>query len=407
MATKSCAQPIPLLTREARIKRRLRAHLRELGFRVRSGTLIPPDTSKSIIRELHALQRADRLKAEADFVKKNWPPLKKYFANGNEINPEAIAPRLELISAETWQSDLFRLATLTWSIPVSQGYGRRMRYLVWDAGNDKLIGLIALGDPVFNLRVRDSAISWTGAQRQELLVNTMDAYVLGAVAPYNSLLGGKLVAALIKSRGVHQDFHKRYNATSGIISGRDKHASLVLVTTSSALGRSSVYNRLRLPGYSIFDSVGYTAGWGHFHIPEDLFEDIRSYLSARGDAYAANHRYGSGPNWRLRTIRKGLSALGVDPHVLKHGIGREVLLCTLASNGIAFLAGKALTPDFSGLLETDEVGRLAIARWVLPRAARDMTFRNWRNEDVTGLLSNASAVPSATAAVSIRQESSA
>jgi len=31
------------------------------------------------------------------------------------------------------------------------------------------------------------------------LVNVMDAYVLGAVPPYNMLLGGKLVASLVRS----------------------------------------------------------------------------------------------------------------------------------------------------------------------------------------------------------------
>ncbi len=34
-----------------------------------------------------------------------------------------------------------------------------MRYLVYDRNNDKLIGIFALTDPVFNLRVRDA---WIG-----------------------------------------------------------------------------------------------------------------------------------------------------------------------------------------------------------------------------------------------------
>ena len=53
------------------------------------------------------------------------------------------------------EGDLFRAATLLWSVPVSRGYGRRMRYLVMDESNNKLIGLFALGDPVFNLKSRD------------------------------------------------------------------------------------------------------------------------------------------------------------------------------------------------------------------------------------------------------------
>src|SRR4029079_5050801 len=102
--------------------------------------------------------------------------------------PTRVMPRLELIDADTWQSDLFRLATFSWSVPVSAGFGRRLRYLVWDDSNSKLIGGIALGDHVFNLKVRDELIGWTVHDRSSRLVNLMDAYVLGAVPPYSHLL---------------------------------------------------------------------------------------------------------------------------------------------------------------------------------------------------------------------------
>jgi hypothetical protein len=68
-----------------------------------------------------------------------------------------------------------RLASLTWAVPVSNGFGRRLRYLVWDRNNNKLIGLIAIGDPVFNLSVRDKLIGWTVKDRGERLVNILDA----------------------------------------------------------------------------------------------------------------------------------------------------------------------------------------------------------------------------------------
>ena len=94
----------------------------------------------------------------------------------------------------TLSGDIFRLAALTWSVPVSNGFGRRLRYLVWDANNGKLLGLIAIGDPVFNLAVRDNLIGWNSHDRSARLVNLMYAYVLGALPPDNALLAGKLVA---------------------------------------------------------------------------------------------------------------------------------------------------------------------------------------------------------------------
>jgi hypothetical protein len=115
---------------------------------------------------------------------------------------------------------------------------------------------MAIGVPVFNLSVRDKLIGWNAHGRGERLVNIMDAYVLGAIPPYNMLLGGKLVAALIRSRDVYDDFTKAYGSTRGIISKKKKKARLLAVTTSSSLGRSSVYNRVQLDGKKYLKPIG-------------------------------------------------------------------------------------------------------------------------------------------------------
>src|SRR6266511_1502036 len=167
---------------EATLKRKIRNHLRKLGFtRGPDGSLVAPASSKQSIRQLHFEQRKARLKSQWEFVQSALPNLLHFFASGSDVDPHKIMPRLELVEADTWKSDLFRLAGLSWSVPVSAGFGRRLRYLVWDDSNEKLIGIIALGDPVFNLKVRDELIDWTSKDRAKRLVNIMDAYVLGAV----------------------------------------------------------------------------------------------------------------------------------------------------------------------------------------------------------------------------------
>jgi hypothetical protein len=246
--------------------------------RTQDGALEAAGTGKDIIRALHDAQRIARLRANRNFIAERLPELIVHFATGSDIDPARISPVLKKVSSDSWESDLFRLASLTWAIPVSNGFGRRLRYLVWDEHNDKLIGLIAIGDPVFNLSVRDRLITWNHRSRGKRLVNMMDAYVLGAVPPYNMLLGGKLVACLVRSRELYQDFTRAYGDTTGIISRRKKKARLLAVTTSSSLGRSSVYNRLKLGGVQYFTPIGYTAGWGHFHIPDHLFADLRDFL---------------------------------------------------------------------------------------------------------------------------------
>lgn len=378
---------ISIASREATLKRKIRRHLRTLGFRKsEDGNLKVNGTGKEIIRALHSSQREDRLESNRVFLAERASGLLKYFASGREINPKKISPVLERIAAETWQSDLFRLASLTWSVPVSNGFGRRLRYLVWDEHNEKLIGLIAIGDPVFNLSVRDNLIGWDANDRGERLVNIMDAYVLGALPPYNALLGGKMVACLLRSRDIYDDFSRAYGRTTGIISGKEKNARLLAVTTSSSMGRSSVYNRLKLDGVQYFNSIGYTGGWGHFHIPDKLFAELREYLREIGHPYADLHHFGQGPNWRLRTTRAALDALGFKDDMLRHGIQREVFLCPLASNALSILGTGRGRPRLSSLLSVNEISRLAVERWMVPRSQRRPEYQDWITEDLLPLL---------------------
>ena len=304
--------------------------------------------------------------------------MQKHLADGIDVQPEYIRPRLELIDAHTWQSDLFRLASLSWSVPVSEGFGRRLRYLVWDDYNKKLIGIMALGDPVFNLKARDDVIGWNAADRSKRLVNILDAYVLGAIPPYNFLLGGKLIASLIRTKEVRDHFKRKYGSTRGIISKKKKHAQLVMVTTSSSLGRSSVYNRVRLGTQSYLHPIGFTSGWGHFHIPDSLFLEIRAYLRRIRHGYVDAHRFGSGPNWRLRTIRAAFDELGFKADLLKHGIKREMFVCELAANAGRVLRGEAKRATYRGLKTVEEVGALARERWLVPRASRVPEYKNWK-----------------------------
>jgi hypothetical protein len=343
---------------------------------------------------MHQTQRIEKLIASRKLIEAYWPALRRYFADGSEVDPTRVTPRLELVVSDTWQSHLFRLACLTWSVPVSQGYGRRMRYLVWDDSNGKLLGVIALGDPVFNLKVRDAWVGWTVEQRRQRLVNVMDAYVLGSVPPYNMLLAGKLVACLVGTIEVREAFATKNDKTKGLISNKRKRPSLCLVTTTSALGKSSIYNRLKLDGRQVFESIGYTSGWGHFHIPDHLFASMREYLAVSKDAYANNHQYGDGPNWKLRAVRKVLSQIGMNPNLLRHGIAREVFACCVATNASGVLNGLALEPVYDGLPSVAAISALARDRWIIPRARRQLEFRSWRRDTLLDHLTEPSRLDS-------------
>lgn len=372
--------------REANLKRKVREHLHQLGFtRTQEGALCPPGNDKEAIRALHVAQREERLSASERFIARSSAKLTPYFAKGCEVVPEKISPVLERVLSGTWQSDLFRLASLSWSVPVSNGFGRRLRYLVWDQANGKLMGLIAIGDPVFNLGVRDKFIGWDTADRAARLVNLMDAYVLGAVPPYNALLGGKLVACLLRSRDIYDDFASAYGGSTGIISQAEKKARLLAVVTTSSMGRSAVYNRLKLDGTEYLKSIGFTGGWGHFHIPDWLFIELRDYLRELDHHYADQHAFGQGPNWRLRTTRAALKALGFKDDLMRHGIQREVFICQLAGNAAKLLHGGSGKPDTQSLLSVGEIGELALNRWMIPRSRNRPEFRDWKPTDLIHL----------------------
>ena len=372
---------------ETKIKKKLTRHLQSLGFRKQGvGMLAPPSDKKRSVRNLHDRQRRDLIASEKAFINKRIHLLDKYFASGIEVIPQKIAPRLELINSKHWQSDVFRLASLTWSVPVSRGYGRRLRFLIWDDYNNKLIGLIALGDPVFNSRVRDNYLGWTPTDRNKRLVNCMDAYVLGAVPPYNFLLGGKLIACLVRTKEIREAFREKYGDTKGIISGKKKNANLAVVTTSSALGKSAVYNRLKLGETQYFRSIGYTEGWGHFHIPNSLFADLRKYLEVLGHPYAKGHQYGQGPNWKMRVTRAAFKKMGLDGDILRHGINREVYACEFLENCSNYLTGKSKEPRLDNVLTIKEVGILALNRWIIPRAMRRPEFMYWKKDDLKQLI---------------------
>lgn len=363
----------------------LEQHLTSLGLTTLAHNGQLDFLDKDTIRANHARQRQAHVARELRILAPQLSTLLTHFASGREIDPERVTPTLELVHARGETGALFRLATLLWSVPVSRGFGRRIRFLVRDQHNGKLIGLFALGDPVFNLRTRDQWIGWCVRDRERRLVHVMDAYVVGSVPPYSQLLGGKLVASLMGSAEVAAHFEAKYADRTGHISAEVKPAKLVLITVTSALGRSSLYNRLRLDGLVELIRIGQTQGWGHFQISNDLFDEMRQLLAYHHHPYASGHAFGQGPNWRIRAIREALRLAGLDQNLLRHGIAREVFAMPLYCNWRTYLLGQ--TSNCEGALPSvAQLAEAARQRWIIPRAARRTEYRLWSCDDTELLL---------------------
>jgi hypothetical protein len=379
----------------ASVRRALHRHLTRLGFSKNGdGYFVEGLLSKQKIRDLHSIQRQEVLDRNRDFIEAYGSELANHFATGRQVDPTLIDPELVEVEADSLESHLFRFACLLWSVPVSQGFGRRLRFLVRDRQNGCLIGLFAIGDPVFNLSARDNWIDWTHEDRSQRLVHVMDAYVVGALPPYSYLIGGKLIAALMGSTEVRNAYDRKYVGREAVISHKENRARLVLLTTTSALGRSSVYNRLRIPNGPNFVRIGATKGFGHFHLAGGIFELLREYLEVLGHPYASGHRFGMGPNWKLRVARAALEKLGIDGNsILKHGIEREVYAIPLANNWRAILQGRQKHVK-SCVLSAAEISDYCLQRWMIPRSLRDKQYKRFARRRIMDCLLNGGPGPS-------------
>jgi hypothetical protein len=337
---------------------------------------------KDAARRLHAAA-VEQARREARPRLAAWEDeLLTHFADGSAVQPAKIQPRLVLVEHE-WQKRLFRYAALHWSIPVSSGYGRRLRYLVEDAANGKLIGIIGLADPVFALTDRDRWIGWSNARRERVLRCVMDAFVLGAVPPYSMLLGGKLVAVLATSAEIQNEFWRRYGRTPALISGRRQRHRLAMITTTSAYGRSSLYNRIRLDGREAWMHVGATRGHGEFLFSGRLYERLHAFVDAHARPNARAVGWGKPSHWRNRreVVRKALGLLQLPYALHIHGLERAIYVAPLGPNARDWLAGRERHLALFGR-SAEALAAAALARWVLPRAERDA---RWKTFDVETL----------------------
>ncbi len=359
------------------------ASLRDQGFTLgRGGIEATGVLDKAALRVLHASAVEYRIgKAKGGLVR-HEARLLGHLADRGTLDTARIDPCLVEVHTQTEQELLFRWARLHWSIPISSGYGRRARFLVVDRHNGKLIGLIGLGDPVFALGPRDKWVGWDKERRKTGLRSVMDAFVVGAVPPYSYLLGGKLVALLMASVELREVFAHRYAGRETVISGARQDGQLALITTTSALGRSSLYNRLSYGGVGengcrrVFEPVGFTKGSGEFQFSGVLYEQLTRYAVAHCRPSAKSSAWGSGFRNRRELVKKALKHLGLSGAWMYHGVNREVFCVPLASNACEYLLGEALTLD--GYSQTvDELSEYWRERWLAPRVRCERRHETW------------------------------
>ena len=304
--------------------------------------------NKEIIKQSMSISRQEILSKNREWIEKHNNLAKENLAQGKDILKSEILPRIEICRTKK-QHNLFRIFRYYWSSPYSEYVGRRIRLLIRDDGIDgsPLIGIAAIGSSIIHIPDRDRWIGWDKETRTNNIIYTMDVYVLGALPPYNYLLGGKLVSYIIASNEVRELYKEKYTDVTTIVKRR-KADDLVCLFTTSLYGNSSQYNRLRFENRLLYIPIGYTSGYGTLHISNETFSAMHQFLIEQG--IILTNRFGDGPNWRMRVIRSALDIIGFDSDVLlKHSFKRGLYAVPVARNFRSFLLGKSDKPVYLDL----------------------------------------------------------
>lgn len=226
-----------------------------------------------------------------------------------------------------------------------------------------------------------------------------DLTVCGAVAPYNHLLGGKLVAMLAASPLVVRQYSTRYadspSEIASSLAGREvvRTPALVFIGTTSLYGTGlNQYTRVKYPcaplggeGWVRYKKLGRSEAYGTSQFSEATVSALALVAERDSRVRRVNNIFGEGQSPKLRLIREGLDALELpSDQLLRHHRARVVYGVSLATNTSDYLLGLAETPNYRFDPDKDDSCRAVSdhwwRRWVLPRLKQGLLVDRVREE---------------------------
>lgn len=347
-------KPVKEITIEEQVVNSIRRDLERLNWKFKLPikknaypTLVPPESyDKETIKKSMAFKRDEIIVKHRAWIDKNMEFARKNLASGIDVLNSEIDPIIEICKTEK-QHCLFRMLRYYWSSPYSEYVGRRIKIIIRDRAlpNKPVIGIAALGSPIIHIPERDDFIGWDKDTRTKNLIYTLDAYIIGALPPYNYLLGGKLISYILASNEVREIYRVKYKDHITLKEKR-KANQLVGIFTTSLYGNSSQYNRLKFKDELLYKPIGQTKGFGTLHLSEETIQLMIKFLKSKG--VEVGHKFGNGPSWVMRVIRSAGDLLGFDSNfLLKHSFRRNIYFVPLAKEYKAFLNGETKQPQFN------------------------------------------------------------
>ena len=253
------------------------------------------------------------------------------------------------------------------------------------------------------------------AKSERVGVAMADISVCGAIAPYTSLLGGKLVAMMMASPEIIVAYKMRYARAESIIAssmaGRPviRPPKLVLLGTTSLYGAEPTqYTRVHIPcekaggkaGESVrYEMLGRTEGYGTSQFSSQTVDAMSVLLSQQEGGQRVHSIFGEGVSPRLRKVRDGLDSLGLNSdYFLEHGSPRLVYGVALARNFRKYLLGIDSKPEYFFPLKnaektTEKIAAWWASRWLLKRIQREEIFEELERHQLTHPIMHGARVP--------------
>ncbi|MGB7207942.1 MAG: Druantia anti-phage system protein DruA [Pyrinomonadaceae bacterium] len=344
--------------------------LRYQGYTIDEGDFSLKDDERDTKRDAHILAKAERILHHEGLVTKKAELVKQHMVNGADLEIEKISPVLIKVKPDTEMETLFRWWNLVWwSLPYERSYGRQMRFVLWDRYHKAPMGLIGLQSPILSWAVRDKYLEISADQRDFWINQSLNAQRLGALPPYNNILGGKLVASMMATDYVRRKFKQKYQNVKTVMQDRDIPANLLFITTTGAYGESRVYSRLNVNQRPVAKFLGYTQGSGSFHIPNFLYDEFISFLKGRN--YDVGRGYGHGPSRKIRLIGQAMKLLGFRDGI-NHAVQRSVYFFPFVEN-VKDVIHKGMRPKWIHRSQ-NEVAAFWKEKWAIPRSKIDERY---------------------------------
>lgn len=367
------AAPARLKPNEIDLRNRIMLYLKDSGFSVDHHLGLSRYTSQAY-RNIQLKARNEQIMANADFIRANAEAARAKCRDGSYIDPSKISLEIRVVEPGTYEANLFRWWNMTWwSMPYQKAYGRQIRLMLWDSHHDAPFGLVSLQSPVLRMGARDSYLGIDGSNAERWANMSMSAQRVGALPPYNELIGGKMAALAMTADEVRKIYRRRYKGKTTVMKGRILEPKLLFLTTTSAFGPSSTYDRLTYRGDLAAVPIGYTNGDGTFHLPDALTRELYGVMRERGVPTATT--YGNGPSRKLKIFKQAFRHLGLSGFQ-RHGIRRQVYLFPLATNLRNVIAkGRRQLWVHRRLEDVEEYWK---DRWAIARSRRTAAWKEFR-----------------------------